>query len=665
MSLAASLSLFCACSKHDKSAKEPGSDRPLTYAEVPRRDFNHLSLELGLPLFWADDRNGNGKLDPNELDVVWGYGERPRAAFVQADAFTPAFNEAYRQVLAALALKAPVDPSPEGLRRAAITKEISQGYFTLLAADFSGAPLAERGFVQHILSAAKLIDDLFAKQVGSFELGKRLAPDDTHSRLAFFINHGPWCSGPMTEADPNCNALADKPQRLSGLYPAALQQDPAFCDKLAALPAERQLLDPFTVVTADAKGELQAEPYHRVYAVDMQAVAKELDAANAALANGTEAALKAYLAAAAQAFRDNQWFAADEAWAKMNAENSKWYLRIAPDEVYFEPCSRKAGFHLSFARIDDASLAWQRRLDPVKAPMEKALAALAGPPYKARTVSFHLPDFIDIVVNAGDSREPRGATIGQSLPNWGPVANEGRGRTVAMANFYTDPDSRAIQRAQAEALLCKDSMAIYSDEADAIVMGTVLHEAAHNLGPAHEYRVKGKVDDEIFGGPLASTLEELKAQTSALYLVDWLVERKIVARELANKSHLRDLTWAFGHISRGMNDPDGKPKPYSQLAAIQVGSFLAEGAMEWRKEELAANGKDHGCFSITLDKLPAAVAKLEATVLGIKASGDLAAAKELQRRYVEASGDFGAARAAITERYLRFPRASFLYAVRL
>ncbi len=109
----------------------------------------------------------------------------------------------------------------------------------------------------------------------------------------------------------------------------------------------------------------------------------------------------------------------------MNVDNSKWYLRIGPDEVYFEPCSWKAGFHVSFARINPDSLNWQNKLEPVKGDMEKALAALAGPPYKARDVKFKLPDFIDIVLNAGDSRPPLGATIGQSLPNWGQVANEG------------------------------------------------------------------------------------------------------------------------------------------------------------------------------------------------------------------------------------------------
>ena len=126
----------------------------------------------------------------------------------------------------------------------------------------------------------------------------------------------------------------------------------------------------------------------------------------------------------------------------MNVDNSKWYVRVAPDETYWEPCAHKAGFHLTFARINQGSQAWQDKLVPVQQEMEEAIAERAGAPYKARKVTFHLPDFIDIVVNAGDDRDPLGATIGQSLPNWGPVANEGRGRTVAMVNIYTDPDSR-------------------------------------------------------------------------------------------------------------------------------------------------------------------------------------------------------------------------------
>jgi hypothetical protein len=297
--------------------------------------------------------------------------------------------------------------------------------------------------------------------------------------------------------------------------------------------------------------------------------------------------------------------------------------------------------------------------------MEAELARLAGPPYAARQVSFRLPDFMDVILNAGDSRSPHGATIGQSLPNFGPVANEGRGRTVAMTNFYTDPDSLAVGRAQAESLLCPAAMALHSDDREPGIMSTVLHEAAHNLGPAHQYRVDGKVDRESFGGPLASTLEELKAQTAALYLADWLAGRKTITREEADRAHLRDLLWTFGQISAGMYTEAGQPRSYSQLAAIQLGHFLQEGAVAWRAGETAANGKDPGCVEVAFDELPASIQSLMAQVAGIKARGDRAGAEALTRDHVDVAGERKQLLDTISERMRRFPRASFVYEVRL
>lgn len=292
------------------------------------------------------------------------------------------------------------------------------------------------------------------------------------------------------------------------------------------------------------------------------------------------------------------------------------------------------------------------------------MAALAGDPYRPRRVSFHLPDFIDIVLNAGNSRAPHGATIGQSLPNWGPVANQGRGRTVAMTNLYTDADSRQTITEQVSSLFCPDAMASFSADPSVLTMSVVLHEAAHNLGPAHEYAVKGRTDDEIFGGPMASTLEELKAQTSALYLADWLANKGVISHDEAEKSHVRDLAWAFGHISRGMYDAAERPKSYSQLAAIQVGFFVDREAVIWRPTTKAANGSDTGCLDVDRELLSSAIAELEARVLGIKASGDVDSAEGLKQRYVDAE-DRQELLSTIRERWLRAPKASFVYSVRL
>ncbi|MDX2436496.1 MAG: hypothetical protein QNL88_05530, partial [Acidobacteriota bacterium] len=173
----------------------------------------------------------------------------------------------------------------------------------------------------------------------------------------------PACVAPRTYRNPACSAIAGAPQPIFGVYPHGLQQHEDFC---AVLQADRDavaLCDPFTVVR-EAGDELVAVPLTDAYGAHTQAIAAELEAAAEALAaDDSEAALREYLKAAAQAFVDNHWEPADEAWAAMNGRNSKWYLRVAPDEVYWEPCALKAGIHMTFAAINTDSLTWQDRLN--------------------------------------------------------------------------------------------------------------------------------------------------------------------------------------------------------------------------------------------------------------------------------------------------------------
>jgi hypothetical protein len=391
----------------------------------------------------------------------------------------------------------------------------------------------------------------------------------------------------------------------------------------------------------------------------MGAIANELDAAAADLGS-VEPALKAYLSDAARAFRDDDWERANRAWLKMGSDSSKYYLRVGPDEVYYEPCAWKAGFALSFARINPDSIAWRKRLEPIKQELENDLARLAGKPYRARKVGFKLPDFIDVVLNAGDNRTPIGATVGQSLPNWGAVAETG-GRTVTMTNLYTDDDSQKAMSEKTGSLLCTASMTL-ADPKPAI-MGIVLHEAAHNLGPAHDFKVNGKVDSAIFGGPLAATLEELKAQTAALYLPAALVDRHLISEVEADISRVQEVAWTFGQIAQGMYDPQGRPKNYSQLAAIQLGSLTTSGAVEWLPNQLAGNGSDMGCYEVRLDKWNAGAHELARQVLQIKGRGDKAAAMALKQRWVDDEGVFKEQRALIANRWLRSPKSSFVYSI--
>ncbi|MFY3742778.1 hypothetical protein ACOQFB_02620 [Anaeromyxobacter sp. Red801] len=661
--LAAALALLAAATASPaRAAAAPAPARAAD--EGARARLNRAALDLGLPLHWRGDANANGAIDPPELALVFGLDELPRDHWIRRGRFTPAFRAAWARVEARASAPAAEPAGRDAARQTALARELSQRLFAVVEADLSGLRPAEREMLRHLVDAARIIERLSARQLGTLGMAARIPPGDGPSRLAFLVNKGPWCTAPATEGDPACGALSPVPPRRSGLYPADLQADAGFCAELARAPAAAALTNPFTAVVRDARGGLAAVPYPKAWPEDMEAVARALERAAAAIrATDDERALHAYLLAAARAFRDGGWERADEAWARMNAENSRWFLRVAPDETYSDPCALKAGFELALARIDPGSLAWQRRLEPVKQDMEAALARLAGPPYAARPVAFHLPDFIAVVLNAGDARSPRGATVGQSLPNWGKVANEGRGRTVAMTNFYTDPESLEIRRRRAASVLCPDTMARRTPDPDAERMGFVLHEAAHNLGPSHEYAVDGRTAPQIFGGNLAAMLEELKAQQSALYLAGWLAGRGVIPPAQADRALLENVVWAFGQVSGGVRTSDGRLRPYAALAAIQLAALADDGALVWRPDAKAANGDDAGCLELDRARLGASVERLETLALGIKARGDRAAAEALVQAHVDAAtGKNAELRRVITERWRRFPDTTFLYA---
>ncbi len=657
------------CSKKEQPTQPVAS--PATPPPAPKLDkvarlrFNTVAAELALPLFWIDDKDADKALAPDELAVLWGYSDTARKDWVEGGKFSPRFDAAYALIVktASAGLSGEGLSAEESARRAAVVKELGQGRTTLVAHDFSGASEEDRAILTHVVRASELVEALHAKQKGVLGMEKDIPAADTASRMMFWRNQGWGCEAPTTMGDPACRALAAKPVEAVGVYPAAVQAEKDFC-KVLEKKAGKGFLEHFSVIVEEG-GKLKTVPYSEHYKAEMTAIASELDQAADAIKSEGEAAFKAYLKAAAQAFRDNGWEKADEAWAAMSVKNSKWYLRIGPDESYWEPCNQRAGFHASFARINTGSLEWQNKLDPLKEEMEKAIAELAGKPYAARKVSFHLPDFLDIIINAGDSRGPSGATIGQSLPNWGPVANEGRGRTVVMVNLYTDADSKGALKDQAASLLCPKTMELFTSDGGGQVMSTVLHEAAHNLGPSHEYKANGKTDDQAFGGPLAATMEELKAQTAALYYTDWLVEKGVIDADAAARTHIRDLTWAFGHISRGMYTATNDPKPYSQLASIQLGFLMKEKVIAWQAEAAAANGKDQGCFEVDMPAYAPAAKKLMGVVAGVKARGDKKGAEALKAEFVDAKDQLATLRDVITERMLRSPKATFVYTLGL
>jgi hypothetical protein len=623
---------------------------PAPPPKVSRADFNRFALRLNAPVFWAADTNGDGVPTRDEVKTLLFY---PASASVDVD----------RAIAAILAF----DPSalPAGLpadevaRRKLVADDLDQGAPSLIYTDLRASTPADKAFLQHMLVAAKALDDIYATVKGATPLAPRVPADDLASQSLFRRDWGPACAGAKTPKDSMCSAIPGNPKPTNDDYPAALQSDKDFCAALQKRPDAKEAMSDHFSVVREKNGKLVNVPYTEAFAGPMHAIAAELHAAAADETDPGEAALKAYLEAAAKSFTTNDWGPADEAWSRMNAQNSRWYLRVAPDEVLADPCNVKAQFHLDLARIDQGSVRWQSKLTPLEQDMEGAVAALVGAPYAARKVTFHLPDFIQVVFNAGDDRQPVGAVAGESLPNWGKVETQGRGRTVAMTNIGTDPDGRAISRKRVESLFDPASAAVWSDADEPGLIGTILHEATHNLGPTYTYTYRGKKGAAVFGGPTAAMLEELKAETGAMFFIDWMGKKGVVPPELGRQAYTAWLAWCLRHIAVGVHSGTDD-QPYAQLAAIQVGFLLDEGALVFDPAAPAADGTDKGAFSIKFEKLPGAFDKLMKVVATIKAKNDKAGADALIAKYVDGPV---VPQKLIADRELRFPQTSYVYGV--
>ena len=624
---------------------------PVDTTPIERLRFNQLALRLGLPLFWLSDTNQDDVADPGEIRSLLFYPTEGH--WLDGGRFTPEYTQALARIRTEAHAAAPTDE-----RVRLVLQELDHITPTLVATDLTALPAMHREFARRMLHVATLIDGLYALQTGMNAVAPRVRDLEPASQSMFRRNWGPRCLGSTTERNPACTAIPGVTRRAVDVYPASLQSTDTFCATIEQRPDATALLTPFTVVREDG-GVLRAVPYSEAYAEPMHAIAAELRTAAEAMTDPAEAALVTYLRAAAQSFENNDWTPADEAWAQMNVRNSRWYVRVGPDETYWEPCSHKAGFHLTLALINRDSLTWQERLTPIQNDMERALAALVRREYRPRHASFHMPDFIDIVVNAGEDRAPFGATVGQSLPNWGPVVAQGRGRTVAMSNLYTDADSSRLRREKAATVLSASAIEHLPTTPEMGLLATILHEATHNLGPAHEYRYRGHTADEAFGGGLASMLEEAKAQSGGLFFVDWVRARGMLTPAQVQQAYTDDIVWALGHISGGMYTATGQRKAYSQLAAIQVGFLLDEGALRWDADTMAADGQHRGALTIVFERMPAAARALMTRMMHIKATNDRAAADALAARYVD--GD-RVPQAAIRERFNAFTQISFVYA---
>ena len=154
--------------------------------------------------------------------------------------------------------------------------------------------------------------------------------------------------------------------------------------------------------------------------------------------------------------------------------------------------------------------------------------------------------------------------------------------------------------------------------ADGYLIGTVMHEICHGLGPAYARTPAGKVDIRQAIGPQYSGLEEAKADVAGMFAVQWLIDHDVLPRKSRDEYYASYI----GDLFRSARF--GAAEAHAQAEIMELNYFLERGA-------LSPNAR--GLYAIDYEKLPGAIADLTKELLEIEATGDRQRAENWFAKY--------------------------------
>ncbi len=227
-------------------------------------------------------------------------------------------------------------------------------------------------------------------------------------------------------------------------------------------------------------------------------------------------------------------------------------------------------------------------------------------------------EVVDSPFRAGDLTHGYQA-VADNLPN-DPRVHEQKGSKKIFFKNFMDARVEYVIVPVARKLMEPEQAAKVTNEG--YLVGTIMHEICHGLGPAFARTPAGKVDIRESIGPLYSSLEEAKADVTGMFAVQWLVDHDALPKEKLEEYYASYVGDLFRTVRFGVAEAHGQ-------AEIMEFNYLVE---------RGAVIRDHrGRYAIDYEKIPAATADLAKELLEIEVTGDRQRAQNWFKKYDQMS----------------------------
>ncbi|MCK8103446.1 dipeptidyl-peptidase 3 family protein [Pseudoalteromonas sp. 2CM36K] len=457
-----------------------------------------------------------------------------------------------------------------------------------LQSDLSHLSDNQKAMVAKLIDASKIMDDLFWKQAFGEDKQSFLAQlDDEKVRQFADINYGPWDR--LNGDEVFLSGYKEKPLG-AGFYPADITKEEL---NNADVKDKTGL---YSLIKRDELGNLYSTPYSEEYAVELAQAAELLRDASK-LADDKEFAN--YLNLRADAIQSDDFQASDFAW--MDMKNNPIDVVIGPIENYEDQLFGYRAAYESYVLIKD--LKWSERLAKFAAFLPELQKGLPVDSKYKQEVPGSDADLnaYDVVYYAGHSNAGS-KTIAINLPNDEQVQLEKGTRRLQLKNAMRAKFDKILVPIAEQLIVPEQRKHITFD---AFFANTMFHEVAHGLGIKNTLTGKGTVRQSL--QEHASALEEGKADILGLYMVEQLLKKGEITEGTLEDYYTTFMAGIFRSVRFGASSAHGKAN------MIRFNFFAQEGAFSKNED---------GLYSINMDKMGDAMAKLSRLILTLQGDGD-------------------------------------------
>jgi hypothetical protein len=474
----------------------------------------------------------------------------------------------------------------------------------------AGLTSREVKLVDKLVDACRYLEEIYWRQIDpdGLTLYQSLAtsknPKDEKLRRYIWIN-----ASRFDLLDDNKPFVGTAPMSPGGgYYPQGLTRE-QIEQYVKDHPGKKADIYSQTTIVRWQGDQLEGLRYHIAYRSFLEPAAKDLREA-ADLSD--DPAFANFLRLRADALLNDDYFKSDLAWLEL--KDPKFDIIFAPYEIYDDHLlGVKGSFGASVLVRNSEESQKLNMFKKYVADIQDALPLAAEDRPSKHGLETPL-EVMDAPYRAGDLNHGYQA-VADNLPN-DPRVHEQKGSKKIFFKNFMDARVNYVIVPVAQHVMLPEQAAKVSGEG--YLLGTIMHEICHGLGPAYARTSAGKVDIREAIGPAFSGLEEAKADVVGMFSLKWLVDRGALPKEKLDEYYASYVGGLFRTVRFGVGEAHAR-------AEMMEFNYLSEHG--------AIKHQSSGKYVIDYTKMADTLAVLAKELLEIEATGDRTRAENWFKKY--------------------------------